>query len=161
MDNQTIAQVVADWLAPALKAEMSQRCAWAEQEAQRDSLRLVLYERFGTMPPTLEGQVARADLPTLTTLLDCAATAGSIDKLCASLSEPGATGPLHEWMDMHLATALKVGDIMGRRESVRRVVRSRFGVVPAPLEQRIAGADHPALIALLRRAATAASVDEV
>lgn len=54
------------------------------------------------------------------------------------------------------------GQLMGKRESVLRVLQTRFATVPESLRQRIEGIDRPeALDAVLERAVTANGLDEV
>ena len=49
----------------------------------------------------------------------------------------------------------------GQREMARSVIRSRFGAVPAVLDERIAHLDDDALRALVVRAATVARLEDL
>ena len=53
------------------------------------------------------------------------------------------------------------GQIAGKRDTLRMIVRSRFGEVPQVLEQRIAQADEATLDALVVRASTAARIEDI
>ena len=59
------------------------------------------------------------------------------------------------------AEGLQEGRAEGTREALRRLVRARFGAVPAPLEARIAAADQEMLDHLVDRAATVQSVEDL
>lgn len=53
------------------------------------------------------------------------------------------------------------GRAEGTRETVRRFIQARFGVVPPAVEQRIAAADWATLDQLIERAAVVPTVDDL
>jgi hypothetical protein len=55
----------------------------------------------------------------------------------------------------------RLGMLEGRRATLLRVIRARFGVVPDALEKGIATADRETLDQLTDRVSTAASLDEL
>jgi hypothetical protein len=57
--------------------------------------------------------------------------------------------------------AREEGRMEAKREDLRDILRARFGVVPQALEERLAAADELTLKALIVRAATIASPDEL
>ncbi|HWE63020.1 MAG TPA: Rpn family recombination-promoting nuclease/putative transposase [Chloroflexota bacterium] len=55
----------------------------------------------------------------------------------------------------------EAGRLDARREDIRQFVRARFGQVPTALEERLATADETTLNALIVRAATVSTTDEL
>jgi flagellar biosynthesis/type III secretory pathway protein FliH len=68
---------------------------------------------------------------------------------------------LTEGREQGLTEGLIKGREEGKRAALRRIVERRFGVLPETLAARIAQADETTLDALLDRAITATSVDEL
>jgi hypothetical protein len=68
---------------------------------------------------------------------------------------------LQEGKAAGIVEGIAEGDLRARRESLIELIRVRFGEPPADLAARIAIADTAELIALLRRAALANSVQEL
>jgi len=56
---------------------------------------------------------------------------------------------------------LQEGELRGQRAMLRRVVQTRFGVLPEVLDARIANADQDTLAALADRASVASSLDDL
>jgi hypothetical protein len=57
--------------------------------------------------------------------------------------------------------AREEGRLEAKREAIRQVVRARFNAVPQALEERMLAADEATLNALIQRAATAPSADQL
>ncbi len=77
VEELTMTNVLQEWLAD----ELEQRREQGQVEGRRDDVRLIVQERFGTVPVALETRIARADSPALATLLRRAATVASVDEL--------------------------------------------------------------------------------
>jgi hypothetical protein len=95
--------------------------------------------------------------PTLGALLGLAYHYVQEDVVRAILEELSMANPLQELIDERVAQ----GEIRGKREALRTVLRGRFGALPEAVEQRIAAADVDQLDAFLGRAATVARPDEL
>jgi hypothetical protein len=79
----------------------------------------------------------------------------------AILEELSMANPLQELIDERVARGETTGEIRGKRGALRTVLQARFGSLPEAVEQRIAAADADQLDALIGRAATVASPDEL
>jgi len=77
LEELTMTNVLQEWLAD----ELEQRREQGQVEGRRDDVRLIVQERFGTVPVALETRIARADSSALATLLRRAATVASVDEL--------------------------------------------------------------------------------
>jgi hypothetical protein len=75
----------------------------------------------------------------------------------AILEELSMANPLQTLIDERMAEA----ESKGKREALRTVLQARFGALPAAVEQRITAADADQLDALIGRAATIDSPDEL
>ncbi len=60
-----------------------------------------------------------------------------------------------------MAQGMAQGELEGQRKSLRLFLRTRFGVIPASLEQRIAGAGVAELDELVARAATVERIESI
>ena len=99
--------------------------------------------------------------PTVGALLGLAYHYVEEDVVKAILEELSMANPLQELIDERVAQGEATGEIRGKREALRMVLRGRFGALPEAVEQRIAAADGDQLDAFLGRAATVARPDEL
>jgi hypothetical protein len=91
--------------------------------------------------------------PTVGALLGLAYHYVDEDVVRAILEELSMANPLQELIDEREARA--------KRQALRTFLQARFGALPEAVEQRIAAADADQLDALIGRAATVASPDEL
>jgi len=103
--------------------------------------------------------------PTIGALLGLSYHGVSDEVVAAILGELNMANSLQAFVEETFTRGLDEGRTEGRaegqRQSLRVLVRARFGVLPLPaaLEQRIAAADEETLNALIARAATVDSLD--